>query len=220
MNRKDLKKLILEELNIFQEQKNSNIDAIVDYLLDFEDEDMEELDEVQGRTAGGERKYKLKGNQTVEDVTRFLKLVQTKMKNKTGRGRKPNVFTDEDVKGFAELLTKKDGFSRKDILSTISFYENKPFQAAQKMMDVLGDRKMTSDVDEKGNTIEIGKGYIEVMDKPAKEKISKKKEYEIEDDLDTEEGEEDFTGSLEDLESEEYLNEVKMLQKRAGLLKG
>ena len=45
-----------------------------------EDEDMEELDEVQGRTAGGERKYKLKGNQTVEDVTRFLKLVQTNYK--------------------------------------------------------------------------------------------------------------------------------------------
>ena len=56
----------------------------------------------------------------IPHVTRFLKLVQTKMKNKTGRGRKPMVFTDEDVKGFAELLTKKDGFSRKDILSTIS----------------------------------------------------------------------------------------------------
>lgn len=221
-----LKQLIKEEIDIFlkEEQDNANIDVIVDYLLDFEDEDTqldesEDLEEAQGRTAGSQRKYKLKGGQKVEDVKRFLKLVQTKMKNKGGRGRKPNVFTDEDVEAFATLLTKPEGFDRRDILDTVSFYKGKPFQAAQKMMDVLGDEKLTGDLDVKGNQISIGKGYIETIDRPVKEKEPKKKEYDIEDDLDVED--EEFDGDLSDLEDKEsYLNEQKILQKRAGLLNG
>ena len=70
--------------------------------------------------------------------------------------------------------SRKEGFTRQDILDTISFYKGKPFQAAQKMMDVLGDKKMTSKVDEEGNVVEIGKGYIEVIDD--KEKVEDKVE--------------------------------------------
>jgi len=260
-----LKQLIKEEINIFlkEEQDNANIDVIVDYLLDFEDEEInenipkkpimkvqpnptgpqqtmkrpivrqqpnptikgpEDLEEAQGRIGGSSRKYKLKSNHTIEEVTKFLKKVQYRMKNKKGQGRKPHVFTDDDIEKFADILTRPEGFERRDILNNISFYKGKPFQAAQRMMDVLGADKITSNVDKEGNLIHIGQGYITVLDTPKKEKTSKKKEYDIEDDLDISDPEEDFDefdGDLSDLDSRDnYLNEMKILQKRAGLLNG
>ena len=48
-------------------------------------------------------------------------------------------------------------------------------------MDVLGDKKMTSKVDEEGNVVEIGKGYIEVIDDKEKveDKVEDKEEIKV-----------------------------------------
>jgi hypothetical protein len=159
-----LRKLIKEEFELALNEKNSlteeeNLDPIVDYLLSEE-----ELEEAKGRTKGTGRTYTLKGGKSANEVKKFLKRIQSLISKKTGRGRKGSNFTDEDIEVFSDLLTRPEGFTRQDILDNISFYKGKPFQAAQKMMDILGDKKMTSQVDEEGNTIEIGKGYIEVMD--------------------------------------------------------
>ena len=155
------------------EQLNeAELDAVVDYLLSEE----EDLDEAKGRTKGTGKVFTLKGGKDVEDVKKFLKKIQSLISKKGGRGRKPLNFTDEDIDAFAELLTRPEGFGRQDILDTISFYKGKPFQAAQKMMDILGDKKMTSQVDDEGNPIEIGKGYIEVLDSAKAEKAPEDKE--------------------------------------------
>jgi hypothetical protein len=159
-----LRKLIKEEFELALNEKNSlteeeNLDSIVDYLLSEE-----ELEEAKGRTKGTARLYTLKGGKSADEVKKFLKRIQSLISKKSGRGRKAANFTDEDIEVFSDLLTRPEGFTRQDILDSISFYKGKPFQAAQKMMDILGDKKMTSQVDEEGNTIEVGKGYIEVMD--------------------------------------------------------
>jgi hypothetical protein len=224
MKKIDLKQIIKEELDKFLNEEEANLDAIADYLIadDIDQEDeMEELDEIQGRTSGGERRFKLKGDYTVEDVTSFLKKVQYKIANKKSKGRKPINFTDEDIQNFASLLTKKEGFNRRDILDSISFYKGKPFQIAQRLMDVLGEPKMINDFDKEGNRMTTGKGYITVIDKPSKEKKTKEYKIDVEDDLDAEEDFDSFEGSWDDLEpTEDYLNEQRILQKRAGLLKG
>lgn len=181
-----LRKLIKEELDATlrnigadfdaleeSEQLNeAELDAVVDYLLSEE----EDLDEAKGRTKGTGKVFTLKGGKDVEDVKKFLTKIQSLISKKGGRGRKPLNFTDEDIDAFAELLTRPEGFGRQDILDTISFYKGKPFQAAQKMMDILGDKKMTSQVDDKGNPIEIGKGYIEVLDSAESKKAPEDKE--------------------------------------------
>ena len=221
-----LRQLIKEELDIALQE--SELDDIVDYLIDDEGEDQtdtqeDELEEGrQGRVLGNSRLYKLKGSHTADEVKSFLKKVQSKIEKRKTQGRKANNFTDEDIEAFAEILTKPEGFDRHDIVNTLSFYKNKPngFRAAQKMMDVLGDNKLTTNLDEKGNSITIGKGYIEVLDRPKKEKNT--------DDLD-----DDSTLSMDELEptsfedddyptEEDYqINEtVKMFQKRAGILHG
>jgi len=148
------------------------MDDVVDYLLSEE----EDLDEAKGRTKGTGKVFTLKGGKDVEDVKKFLTKIQSLISKKGGRGRKPLNFTDEDIDAFAELLTRPEGFGRQDILDTISFYKGKPFQAAQKMMDILGDKKLTSKVDKEGNPIEIGKGYIEVLDSAKAEKAPEDKE--------------------------------------------
>ena len=173
------------------------------------------IDEIQGRTSGGARKYTLNSKHSVEEVTSFLKKIQSLISKSKKQGRKPNNFTDEDIETFASILTQPEGFDRKEILSQISFYEGKPFQAAQKMMDIMGEPKMTGKLDIKGEPIEIGKGYIKVLDKVKDDEKSDapstKRELEIED--------------LEDIEDLDFgdtsLNEnstKRMLQKRAGLL--
>lgn len=181
-----LRKLIKEELDATlrntgadfdaleeSEQLNeAELDAVVDYLLSEE----EDLDEAKGRTKGTGKVFTLKGGKDVEDVKKFLTKIQSLISKKGGRGRKPLNFTDEDIDAFAELLTRPEGFGRQDILDTISFYKGKPFQAAQKMMDILGDKKMTSQVDDEGNPIEIGKGYIEVLDSAESKKAPEDKE--------------------------------------------
>ena len=179
-----LKKLIKEELEIALNETaieevveetteivaEEAMEDVVDYLLS---EEYEELDEAalteRGRKAGSGKVFTLKGGQSIEDVKRFLKGVQSLIATKKGRGRKGMNFTDADIDAFAELLTRPEGFTRKDILSTISFYEGKPFQAAQKMMDILGEPKLTDKIDKDGERISIGKGYIEVLEKEDEE---------------------------------------------------
>lgn len=181
-----LRKLIKEELDATLRNTGADFDAleeseqldeaamddVVDYLLSEE----EDLDEAKGRTKGTGKVFTLKGGKDVEDVKKFLTKIQSLISKKGGRGRKPLNFTDEDIDAFAELLTRPEGFGRQDILDTISFYKGKPFQAAQKMMDILGDKKLTSKVDKEGNPIEVGKGYIEVLDSAKVEKAPEDKE--------------------------------------------
>jgi hypothetical protein len=158
------------------ELNEAAMDDIVDYLIDEDLSEEEEIDEAKGRTKGTGKLFTLKGGKDVEDVKKFLTKIQTLISKKGGRGRKPLNFTDEDIESFSELLTRKEGFGRQDIIDTISFYKGKPFQAAQKMMDVLGDKKLTSKVDIKGNPIEIGKGYLETIEGEEKPKAKKEKE--------------------------------------------
>lgn len=134
-----LRKLIKEELEIALNEAETEevveetteivaeeaMEDVVDYLLS---EEYEELDEAalteRGRKAGSGKVFTLKGGQSIEDVKRFLKGVQSLIATKKGRGRKGMNFTDADIDAFAELLTRPEGFTRKDILSTISFYTN------------------------------------------------------------------------------------------------
>ena len=205
-----LRKLIKEELDATlrntgadfdaleeSEQLNeAELDAVVDYLLSEE----EDLDEAKGRTKGTGKVFTLKGGKDVEDVKKFLTKIQSLISKKGGRGRKPLNFTDEDIDAFAELLTRPEGFGRQDILDTISFYKGKPFQAAQKMMDILGDKKSTSQVDNEGNRIEIGKGYIEVLDSAESKKAPEDKKVVNTDseEVDADEFEDAADGEIDD----------------------
>jgi hypothetical protein len=177
------------------------LDDIVDYLLSEE----EDLDEAKGRTKGTGKVFTLKGGKDVEDVKKFLTKIQSLISKKGGRGRKPLNFTDEDIDAFAELLTRPEGFGRQDILDTISFYKGKPFQAAQKMMDILGDKKMTSQVDDEGNPIEIGKGYIEVLDSAESKKAPEDKKVVNTDseEVDADEFEDAADGEIDDVVDDE-----------------
>jgi hypothetical protein len=210
-----LRKLIKEELDATfrntgadfdaleeSEQLNeAELDAVVDYLLSEE----EDLDEAKGRTKGTGKVFTLKGGKDVEDVKKFLTKIQSLISKKGGRGRKPLNFTDEDIDAFAELLTRPEGFGRQDILDTISFYKGKPFQAAQKMMDILGDKKMTSQVDDEGNPIEIGKGYIEVLDSAESKKAPEDKKVVNTDseEVDADEFEDAADGEIDDVVDDE-----------------
>jgi vacuolar-type H+-ATPase subunit I/STV1 len=195
----------LEELN------EEAMDDIVDYLIDEDLSEEEEIDEAKGRTKGTGKLFTLKGGKDVEDVKKFLTKIQSLISKKGGRGRKPLNFTDEDIESFSELLTRKEGFGRQDIIDTISFYKGKPFQAAQKMMDVLGDKKLTSKVDIKGNPIEIGKGYLETIEGEEKPKAKKEKEVvntdteevDVDEFEDAEDGEIDDIDDIDDFEDSE-----------------
>ena len=165
-----------DQLEESEDLNEAAMNDIVDYLIDEDLSEEEEIDEARGRTKGTGKLFTLKGGKNVEDVKKFLTKIQSLISKKGGRGRKPLNFTDEDIESFSELLTRKEGFGRQDILDTVSFYKGKPFQAAQKMMDVLGDKKLTSKVDKQGNPIEIGKGYIETIEGEEKPKAKKEKE--------------------------------------------
>jgi hypothetical protein len=178
------------------------MDDIVDYLIDEDLSEEEDIDEARGRTKGTGKLFTLKGGKDVEDVKKFLTKIQSLISKKGGRGRKPLNFTDEDIESFSELLTRKEGFGRQDIIDTISFYKGKPFQAAQKMMDVLGDKKLTSKVDIKGNPIEIGKGYLETIEGEEKPKAKKEKEVVNTDteEVDVDEFEDAEDGEIDDID--------------------
>ncbi len=191
-----------DQLEESEELNEAAMDAIVDYLIDEDLSEEEEIDEARGRTKGTGKVFTLKGGKDVEDVKKFLTKIQTLISKKGGRGRKPLNFTDEDIESFSELLTRPEGFGRQDILDTVSFYKGKPFQAAQKMMDVLGDKKLTSKVDVKGNPIEIGKGYIETIEGEEKPKDKKEKEVVNTDteEVDVDEFEDAADGEIDDID--------------------
>jgi hypothetical protein len=193
------------------ELNEAAMDDIVDYLIDEDLSEEEDIDEARGRTKGTGSVFTLKGGKDVEDVKKFLTKIQSLISKKGGRGRKPLNFTDEDIESFSELLTRKEGFGRQDIIDTISFYKGKPFQAAQKMMDVLGDKKLTSKVDIKGNPIEIGKGYLETIEGEAKPKAKKEKEVVNTDteEVDVDEFEDAEDGEIDDIDDFED-SEVEM----------
>jgi hypothetical protein len=217
-----LRKLIKEELEIALAEETTDkpssngadydqleselneeaMDDIVDYLIDEDLSEEEDIDEARGRTKGTGKLFTLKGGKDVEDVKKFLTKIQSLISKKGGRGRKPLNFTDEDIESFSELLTRKEGFGRQDIIDTISFYKGKPFQAAQKMMDVLGDKKLTSKVDIKGNPIEIGKGYLETIEGEEKPKAKKEKEVVNTDteEVDVDEFEDAEDGEIDDID--------------------
>jgi len=191
-----------DQLEESEELNEAAMDAIVDYLIDEDLSEEEEIDEARGRTKGTGKVFTLKGGKDVEDVKKFLTKIQTLISKKGGRGRKPLNFTDEDIESFSELLTRPEGFGRQDILDTVSFYKGKPFQAAQKMMDVLGDKKLTSKVDKQGNPIEIGKGYIETIEGEEKPKAKKEKEVVNTDteEVDVDEFEDAADGEIDDID--------------------
>jgi hypothetical protein len=193
------------------ELNEAAMNDIVDYLIDEDLSEEEDIDEARGRTKGTGSVFTLKGGKDVEDVKKFLTKIQSLISKKGGRGRKPLNFTDEDITSFSELLTRKEGFGRQDIIDTISFYKGKPFQAAQKMMDVLGDKKLTSKVDIKGNPIEIGKGYLETIEGEAKPKAKKEKEVVNTDteEVDVDEFEDAEDGEIDDIDDFED-SEVEM----------
>ena len=199
------------DYNQLEELNEEAMDDIVDYLIDEDLSEEEDIDEARGRTKGTGSVFTLKGGKDVEDVKKFLTKIQSLISKKGGRGRKPLNFTDEDIESFSELLTRKEGFGRQDILDTISFYKGKPFQAAQKMMDVLGDKKLTSKVDIKGNPIEIGKGYLETIEGEEKPKAKKEKEVVNTDteEVDVDEFEDAEDGEIDDIDDFED-SEVEM----------
>lgn len=187
--------------------------------LDIIDINETTMKESKGRTSSA---LTLKKNVPVEEVKTFLKKVQALIKRKSEnskvQGRKiKNNFTDEDIEVFANLLTKKEGFTRADLLKNISFFQGKPFQAAQKMMDILGERKYSTEIDKQGNPIMIGKGYIVPTGQKVDTKFNKRakiKPDEDETELD------DISLDDDSFDDNEPLNEslVKTLQARAGLL--
>ena len=193
-----------DQLEESDELNEAAMNDIVDYLIDEDLSEEEEIDEARGRTKGTGKLFTLKGGKDVEDVKKFLTKIQSLISKKGGRGRKPLNFTDEDIESFSELLTRKEGFGRQDILDTVSFYKGKPFQAAQKMMDVLGDKKLTSKVDKEGNPIEIGKGYIETIEGEEKPKAKKEKEVVNTDteEVDVDEFEDAADGEIDGVEGE------------------
>ena len=218
-----------DQLEESEDLNEAAMEDIVDYLIDEDLTEEEEIDEARGRKAGSGKVFTLKGGQKIEDVKSFLTKVQSLIATKKGRGRKGMNFTDADIDAFAELLTRPEGFTRKDILSTISFYEGKPFQAAQKMMDILGEPKLTDKIDKEGERVSIGKGYIEVLEKEDEEVENTDTEDIEEDEFeDAKDGKidgptDDELAKVED-ELEDYIdlneNTVRMFQKRAGLLNG
>jgi hypothetical protein len=193
-----------DQLEESEDLNEAAMNDIVDYLIDEDLSEEEDIDEARGRTKGTGKMFTLKGGKDVEDVKKFLTKIQTLISKKGGRGRKPLNFTDEDIESFSELLTRKEGFGRQDILDTVSFYKGKPFQAAQKMMDVLGDKKLTSKVDKEGNPIEIGKGYIETIEGEEKPKAKKEKEVVNTDteEVDVDEFEDAADGEIDGVEGE------------------
>jgi hypothetical protein len=147
---------------------------IVNYLTDGEL--TEDLDEAKGKPT---TKLILKQSKTKEEIVDFLEKVRKSMgdknnrtgmfKNYKGRGRKSDLFSNEDIKMLADIISNPEGFDAMEIATNVPYYANKknPRNSAQKLMDVMGNEKSTSE----GKN--IGKGYIGALDSAESKKEKK-----------------------------------------------
>jgi hypothetical protein len=150
---------------------------IVNYLTDGEL--TEDLDEAKGKPT---TKLIIKQSKTKEEIVDFLEKVRKSMgdknnrtgmfKNYKGRGRKSDLFSNEDIKMLADIISNPEGFDAMEIATNVPYYANKknPRNSAQKLMDVMQNEKSTSE----GKN--IGKGYIEVLDSAESKKAPEDKE--------------------------------------------
>lgn len=149
---------------------------IVNYLTD--EESTEDLGEAKGKPT---TKLILKQSKTKEEIVDFLEKVRKSMgdknnrtgmfKNYKGRGRKSDLFSNEDIKMLADIISNPEGFDAMEIATNVPYYANKknPRNSAQKLMDVMQNEKSTSE----GKN--IGKGYIEVLDSAESKKAPEDK---------------------------------------------
>lgn len=248
-----LRKLIKEELEIAlsedttEEVVEESISDVVDYLFTDEIDEVEELEEAQGR---GSERMVLKKGMSKEDALSFLKKVKKDAedrKAKTGRYSNPKnkpktvtrkIFSDEDIEMLADIVSQSDGFTMADIVKMPFYADSKdPRRAAQKFKDVLGVEKAVG-LAKDGTYIKVGKDLVNFtgVDDTVSKKSPEDKEVENTDteDIDDEEFEdakdgkidgptdEDLAGIEDDLDDYIDLNEdmVRMFKKRAGLLNG
>ena len=247
-----LRKLIKEELEIAlnetDELYEESISDVVDYLFTDEIDEVEELEEAQGR---GSERMVLKKGMSKEDALSFLKKVKKDAearKAKTGRYSNPKnkpktvtrkIFSDEDIEMLADIVSQPDGFTMADITKMPFYADSKdPRRAAQKFKDVLGVEKAVG-LAKDGTYITVGKDLVDftgVDSTVSKPKSPEDKEVENTDteDIDADELEdaedgtidgptdEDLAGIEDELDDYIDLNEdmVRMFKKRAGLLNG
>jgi len=103
-----------------------------DYEGDIDDEDIAALGIEEGleEMARTSNVFKLKGNQTYDEVLRFMQRVNNVLKTyKTpGQKRPKKRFSAEDMKKVATTITSSSGFTSKDIRLSVDAY-NSPAQA-------------------------------------------------------------------------------------------
>ena len=257
-----LRKLIKEELEIALNEATTeevveetteivaeeSISDVVDYLFTEEGDEVEELEEAQGR---GSDRMVLKKGMSKEDALSFLKKVKKDAENrkaKTGRYADPKnkpktitrkIFSDEDIEMLADIVSRPEGFTMADIVKMPFYADSKdPRRAAQKFRDVLGIEKAVG-LAKDGTYLTVGKDLVDfvgVDDVVSKEKSPEDEEVENTDteDIDAEEFEDAKDGKIDGPTDEELegiedelddyidLNEdvVHMFKKRAGLLNG
>ena len=174
---------------------------IVNYLTD--EESTEDLGEAKGKPT---TKLILKQSKTKEEIVDFLEKVRKSMgdknnrtgmfKNYKGRGRKSDLFSNEDIKMLADIISNPEGFDAMEIATNVPYYANKknPRNSAQKLMDVMQNEKSTSE----GKN--IGKGYIEVLDSAESKKAPEDKKVVNTDseEVDADEFEDAADGEIDD----------------------
>jgi hypothetical protein len=174
---------------------------IVNYLTD--EESTEDLGEAKGKPT---TKLILKQSKTKEEIVDFLEKVRKSMgdknnrtgmfKNYKGRGRKSDLFSNEDIKMLADIISNPEGFDAMEIATNVPYYANKknPRNSAQKLMDVMQNEKSTSE----GKN--IGKGYIEVLDSAESKKAPEDKKVVNTDseEVDADEFEDATDGEIDD----------------------
>jgi hypothetical protein len=210
-----LRKLIKEELDATFRNTGADFDAleesedlneaamydIVNYLTD--EESTEDLGEAKGKPT---TKLILKQSKTKEEIVDFLEKVRKSMgdknnrtgmfKNYKGRGRKSDLFSNEDIKMLADIISNPEGFDAMEIATNVPYYANKknPRNSAQKLMDVMGNEKSTSE----GKN--IGKGYIGALDSAESKKAPEDKKVVNTDseEVDADEFEDAADGEIDD----------------------
>jgi hypothetical protein len=174
---------------------------IVNYLTD--EESTEDLGEAKGKPT---TKLILKQSKTKEEIVDFLEKVRKSMgdknnrtgmfKNYKGRGRKSDLFSNEDIKMLADIISNPEGFDAMEIATNVPYYANKknPRNSAQKLMDVMGNEKSTSE----GKN--IGKGYIGALDSAESKKAPEDKKVVNTDseEVDADEFEDAADGEIDD----------------------
>ena len=120
-----------------------------DYEGDIDDEDIAALGIEEGleEMARTSNVFKLKGNQTYDEVLRFMQRVNNVLKTyKTpGQKRPKKRFSAEDMKKVATAITSSSGFTSKDIRLAVDAY-NSPAQANKfiKALEMKGYIELTS----------------------------------------------------------------------------